>query len=163
MSTTLRTPGMLRWQPTSVEQARAPMTWREKISLSTEVLAAYTSARWLLRRRPLPEAILLLRSHAGRPPSGVSTDSAQRNPADLVVARRIGRVVTRILRILPTDGRCLVRSVTLAALLEKRAIDCGVVIGAQADSNFAAHAWVEVGDHPVLETNVSVFRPLWRG
>jgi len=107
--------------------------------------------------------MLALRRDRGSAPAGFPVEPDQRAYAEWVVARKLGRAVTRTLRAFPMDGRCLIRSLTLAVLLEARGIDCGVVIGARTDAEFSAHAWVEVGEFPVLETDPAVFQPLWRG
>ena len=98
--------------------------------LVVEVLGTYARAWVLLRRRPLPEALASLRA-PGRP-----------RPAE--DPRRLGRAVSRTLRVLPTDSRCLVRSATLAGLLAHRGLDGVVVLGVRPGESFAAHAWVEL-------------------
>ena len=73
-------------------------------------------------------------------------------PADgaLVEAHRLGRAVGRTLRLLPGDTRCLARSLVLTRLLARRGIPAKLVIGARADPDFLAHAWVECAGHAVL-------------
>jgi hypothetical protein len=58
--------------------------------------------------------------------------------------------VTKTLRVLPTDSRCLVQSLVLSRLLATRGIPSTLVIGARSDSTFMAHAWVEHGGYPLL-------------
>jgi hypothetical protein len=55
-----------------------------------------------------------------------------------------------ILARLPTDSRCLVRSLVYLSLLSRRGIEGTLVIGARTEPEFAAHAWVEVEGEPML-------------
>ena len=104
--------------------------------LAGEILGTYARAWLLLRRRPLPEALASLRTHGRR-----------RQTED---PRRLGRAVSRTLRVLPTDSRCLVRSATLAGVLAHRGLDGVVVLGVRPGDSFAAHAWVELDGIPLL-------------
>lgn len=65
-------------------------------------------------------------------------------------ARRLGSMVTRSLAVLPTDKRCLIRSLVTLRMLEHRSIDGRLVIGVRTDDGFSAHAWVEYDGRPVL-------------
>jgi hypothetical protein len=56
-----------------------------------------------------------------------------------------------MLKLLPGDTRCLVRSLVLTRLLARRGIACTLVIGARTAPTFLAHAWVEHGGHAVLD------------
>ena len=69
---------------------------------------------------------------------------------ELKVARRLGRVVGRTLRVLPTDSRCLIQSLTVTRLLARRSIPCKLVVGVRRAGEFEAHAWVEYEGQPVL-------------
>ncbi len=53
-------------------------------------------------------------------------------------------------RLLPTDSRCLVRSLVLTRLLGRRGVPSSLVIGVMSEPQFAAHAWVEHGGAPLL-------------
>jgi tetrahydromethanopterin S-methyltransferase subunit G len=66
------------------------------------------------------------------------------------VARRLGKVVGRTLGVLPTDSRCLIRSLVLVHLLARRSIPSTLVIGVRKESGFEAHAWVEHDGEAVL-------------
>jgi Transglutaminase-like superfamily len=101
-----------------------------RLALAAEVLALYPRARWLLARRELPEAVAALRGARSRP-------AADPDPVRCAVA------VERVLRLLPADSRCLVRSLVLLALLERRGLGAALVIGVLPEPEFAAHAWVE--------------------
>lgn len=65
---------------------------------------------------------------------------------------RLGRAVSRTLRLLPTDSRCLVRSLVLTGLLARRGLSSTLVIGVRPEPEFAAHAWVEHAGEPLLQT-----------
>ncbi|MFL5845918.1 MAG: lasso peptide biosynthesis B2 protein [Solirubrobacteraceae bacterium] len=104
--------------------------------LLAEVLGVYARAWILLRRRPLPEALTALRAVPG--------DAQAQDP------RRLARAVTRTLRALPTDSRCLVESATLVGLLARRGVDSALVLGVRPGEDFAAHAWVEIGGRTLL-------------
>jgi hypothetical protein len=114
--------------------------------LVAEILRTYARAWVLLRRRALPDALAALR-----------TSRRPRRPED---PRRLGRAVTRTLRLLPTDSRCLVRSATLTGLLADRGLPGVVVLGVRPGEDFAAHAWVELDGVPLLPNGHGSFQRL---
>jgi len=120
--------------------APRPLPPAAKARLALEVLAAYARARVLLRRRGLPATLAALRAAA---PAGEP-------PAPLGVVR-LARVVTREVGLLP-DGKCLMRSLVMVALLARRGTPSTLVLGVRPGETFAAHAWVELDGHPVLPT-----------
>jgi hypothetical protein len=73
-----------------------------------------------------------------------------RSQEHYITARRLGIIVQRLLALLPTDKRCLIRSLVLLRLLEQRTMDAVLVIGVRRDNEFTAHAWVEHQGVPVL-------------
>ena len=75
-------------------------------------------------------------------------------------ARRLAWVVSRTLRLMPGDTRCLARSLVLTRLLARRGIPAKLVIGARAAPNFLAHAWVEYDGQPVLSPGDGSFARL---
>ncbi len=108
-----------------------------KARLGGEILATYTRVRWLLRRHDLPRAVeLLRRGGSGRPGRAAASLGPPR-------AAGYAHAVVRVLRLLPTDSRCLVRSLVLLAVLARRGTEAELVIGVLAEPEFAAHAWVE--------------------
>ncbi|HEY2570412.1 MAG TPA: lasso peptide biosynthesis B2 protein [Solirubrobacteraceae bacterium] len=115
----------------------------ERVALTLEVTLAYAHARHRLRHSPLESVLSSLRARfvprAAPPADGT-----------LAHARRLGRVVARVLGILPGDTRCLVRSLVLTQLLARRGIATTLVIGARTSPDFLAHAWVEYDGEPVL-------------
>lgn len=114
-----------------------------RVLLAAEIVVAYLRAQWLLRRHTLPEAASALRAGARRP-SGAGSGNAE------VTGARLARAVVRTLALLPTDSRCLVRSLVLTALLARRGIDSSLLIGVRPGSRLAAHAWVEHASKPLL-------------
>jgi Transglutaminase-like superfamily len=123
-----------------------------RASLVIEVLMAYGATRRSLHRVELPSLVAELR------PSG----STQSGPGDRVrhheIAVRLGFAVQRTLRLLPSDGACLVRSLVLVKLLGRRGISALLVIGVRSEPSFAAHAWVEHCGHHLLPTEATYRR-----
>jgi hypothetical protein len=77
-----------------------------------------------------------------------------------VQGRRLGYAVVRTLRLLPTDSRCLMRSLVLTRLLARRGIAGTLVIGVRTGERFEAHAWVEHSGTPLLDPGDATFRRL---
>jgi hypothetical protein len=118
-----------------------------RMRLTAEVLATYARVRWVMRDADASRAVSRLRMDA--------RDSAD-NPGltsgadlELLAALRLAHATRRVLEILPSDSRCLFRSLTLMCLLERRGIGQTVVIAVRPQP-FSAHAWVEVEGKPVL-------------
>jgi hypothetical protein len=141
--------------------ADRPLHLPERVRLAAEIVAAYARARSALRRVPIATAVAELRSEAEsteqRPSTSLATAVGVRSPVTstdpvdaLEEPRRLGRAVTRTLRLMPGDTRCLARSLVLTRLLARRGIPAKLVIGARADPDFLAHAWVECDGQPVL-------------
>ncbi|HEY2283740.1 MAG TPA: lasso peptide biosynthesis B2 protein [Solirubrobacteraceae bacterium] len=114
----------------------------ERARLTAEIVVAYVQARKELRSHPIATVVENLRRESDR-------GSALR-PETLEEARRLGNTVTRILRMLPGDTRCLARSLVLTRLMARRGIPATLVIGARTTPSFLAHAWVECAGIPVL-------------
>ncbi|HWD77214.1 MAG TPA: lasso peptide biosynthesis B2 protein [Solirubrobacteraceae bacterium] len=116
-----------------------------KLALAAEIFAGYITARRLMLRHDIRDVVLVMR------PPGAPPAANGREPEEaMLVARRLGYAVTRTLRKLPTDSRCLVQALVLSRLLSVRGIDSTLVIGARSGPEFAAHAWVEYAGEPVL-------------
>ena len=120
---------------------RSPM---ERVLLAREIVAAFLQARRELRRAPIESVVAALRSEEASQPMLTA------GPHSLQEARRLGWTVARTLKLMPGDTRCLARSLVLTRLLAKRGIPAKLVIGAQVDPEFFAHAWVECDGEPVL-------------
>ena len=123
-----------------------PLSAAEKARLTFEILGTYVRARFLLIRRGLPAAVEALRAvelrSDAQPPDGERVAQA--------VGVRLGMAVCRVLAVLPTDSRCLVRSLVLTRLLARRGVPGTLVIGVRPGPNFQAHAWVESGGVALL-------------
>jgi hypothetical protein len=111
--------------------------------LAAEILAAYARVRWTMRRREPAQAVAKLREYARRHPvpSGENRE--------LIAGWRLGRAVIKTLRPLPTDSRCLMRSLTLLTVMERRGLSPTLVISVRTDP-FAAHAWIELAGTALL-------------
>lgn len=115
----------------------APLSLRSRLSLAAEILAAYTAARSELRRGELRQAVEALRRTNGV-------------VAPQVAPRRLAQAVTRTLRLVPFDTRCLMASLVVTRLLARRGVPTVFVLGVSPGPDFAAHAWVECDGRPIL-------------
>jgi hypothetical protein len=140
-----------------VEQPLGPLSPVGKVSLAAEILAAYASVRLALWRTDLPRTIEAARSLSGSH-GGRKADTRK----EQLLGARLGRAVVRTLRLLPTDSRCLMRSLVLTKLLARRGVDSALVIGVSLEPEFAAHAWVEREEVPLLPTDRSQYARLVR-
>jgi hypothetical protein len=120
-----------------------------KLELAREVLAAYVRVRWLMRRSDLVSTLDQLRVWARAHSREAETTSV-----------RLGNAVGRTMRLLPTDSRCLMRSLVLSSLLARRHVDATLVIGVKPGPSFAAHAWVEQDGRPLLPGGADDFQRL---
>jgi Transglutaminase-like superfamily len=127
-----------------------PLAGSARAALAAEIALAYLSARAQLRRWPLERALANLRAGPPRAPSGPPVHQAA----------RLGRAVARTLALLPGDTRCLTRALVLSRLLARRGIAARLVIGARAEPEFLAHAWVECGGVAVLDPGDGSFARL---
>jgi Transglutaminase-like superfamily len=120
-----------------------------KLRLAAEILIAYCRVRWAMRRRELRDVVERLR--AGR---------AEAVPIPPQGRRQLAGAVMGVLSILPTDSRCLVRSLVYLALLQRRGVAGALVIGVRTEPEFAAHAWVEIEGEALLPSGDGEFTPL---
>jgi hypothetical protein len=81
-------------------------------------------------------------------------------PIPLTGRFQLAGAVQRVLSVLPTDSRCLIRSLVLLALLERRSVASTLVIGVRAEPEFAAHAWVESDGRELLPSGGGEYRRL---
>jgi hypothetical protein len=127
----------------------------QKAGLAGEILSTYSRVRWLLWRRDLPATVSVLRQYPG------GRASAERSSRRAYWhARRLGRAASRTLSLLPTDSRCLARSLVLLAMLARRRVETRLVIGTRQGPAFAAHAWVELAGVPLLDPGASEYERL---
>ena len=117
-----------------------------KPALIAEILSTYAVTRWRMPRGEIRDVVHATRG--GLPSAPGAPEHVTRETWD--VAARLARAVTKTLRILPTDSRCLVQSLVLSRLLATRGIPSTLVIGARTEHTFMAHAWVEHGGYPLL-------------
>jgi hypothetical protein len=140
----------------AIEELARPLSPLQKLSLSMEVVVAYLRIRWTLARgKGVPETIEMLRATAPPPERALGDDRAEK-----VAGIRLGRAVGKTLGVLPTDARCLIRSLVLLSLLAQRGIASSVVIGVKSEPEFGAHAWVESGGTALLPPSEGEFSRL---
>jgi|SRR5271163_2232381 len=113
--------------------------------LTLEVLRTYLRVRWLMRQDNPERAVKALRARAAG--SGMRFEEGE--DAEFIAAWRLANATRKVLTRLPSDSRCLFRSLTLMCMLERRGITQMLVIAVRP-APFAAHAWVEVAGEAVL-------------
>lgn len=126
-------------------QLSRPMRKHEQARLATEALTAYAYVRWMLRRRSLPSAIEALRR-----PLELERAQPASERTEILTGARLGWAVTRALSPLPSDTRCLMRSLVLTRLLARRGIPAKLVISVHPGEALGAHAWLEHHGRPLL-------------
>jgi hypothetical protein len=142
-------PGWLAWQRARGGEARGPvMRQATRVALVAEIAVAYAQAKLLMRRTDLPRTLERLRRQAPQRPAAT---------ADLSAGARLGRIVGRVLARLPTDSRCLIQSLVLTRLLDRRGIPSVLVIGVRPGEDFGAHSWLEVGGQPIQDAGGTDF------
>lgn len=124
----------------------------ERARLLGEILAAYASVSFALRRAPIETVVAGLRE--------LSPPRRSAGAATAADCRRLGTAVARTLAPLPGDTRCLVRSLVLTRLLARRGIATRIVIATRSSPVFLAHAWVEHAGAPVLDPGDGSFTRL---
>jgi hypothetical protein len=115
--------------------------------LVAEILPLYARARREMRRNDIREMVARLRG---------AERGEQRE--DFLPARRLGRAVARTLSVLPTDNRCLARSLVLDAMLTRRGLQSVLIVAVRAEPQFAAHAWVEHAGVPLLAPGADTYQ-----
>lgn len=136
-------------QSAADQLAYAPLPPARKLAVAAEIYATYVRVRLLMRRHKIDDVVAGLRTPAGR---------ARRPEASpYVVAVRLGHAVTRALPVLPTDTRCLMRSLVLIRVMARRGIHGRLVIGVRPGGDFAAHAWVEYEGRALLPTSPDTY------
>jgi hypothetical protein len=93
-----------------------------------------------------------------------ASNAGSADPARLAEAKRIALAVVRAARFGVFRPQCLVRSVALSRMLERRGITGGLVrVGVRRrDGEFLAHAWVELAGETLgdADDHVGSFVPL---
>ena len=121
----------------------------DKLGLVAEILRTYLIVRWRMRDSDIREVVTRLRGNR-----------LHETRSDYLLARRLGRAVARTLSVLPTDNRCLARSLVLDTLLARRSLQSVVVLATRAEPDFAAHAWVEHDGVAVLPPGSASYQRL---
>jgi hypothetical protein len=125
---------------------RGRLALTQKAQLCVEIVLAYVMVRRRLPRADIRDVIASVRDVGAERRGGPVQDASEA----FALAARLGHAVSRTLAVLPTDSRCLVRSVVLCRLLADRGMPSVVVIAAQSRETFVAHAWVEFEGRPIL-------------
>ena len=118
-----------------------------RLRLTAEVLSTYARVRWVMRDDDAERAVRRLRTDARGPVK--SPGSEREQGLELLAAWRLAHATRRVLESLPSDSRCLFRSLTLMCLLERRGISQTLVVAVRPRP-FGAHAWLEVSGEAVL-------------
>ncbi|MEA2286958.1 MAG: Transglutaminase-like superfamily [Solirubrobacteraceae bacterium] len=127
----------------------------ERILLAREILSLYAEARRLLRTAPVTQVVTELRGGT------LSSFSDDWNFKEVrLTGLRLATAVTRTLPLLPTDTRCLMRSLVLTGMLARRGVAAPVIIAVKPGGEFGAHAWVEHAGLPLLPTLEDEFHRL---
>lgn len=124
-----------------VDDRRLPAA--TKLLLAVAILRSYILVRRSLSRFGLEQTLSAAREGTVSPKVRITGESRY-------VAWKLTCAVQRVLDRVPGGSKCLARSLVLTAMLASREIESVLVIGVSADGGFAAHAWVEVDDFPLL-------------
>jgi hypothetical protein len=137
--------------PLATTPPLVPLSGWAKTLLTGEILGTYLRVRRLMVRGELPDVVAAIRA-----------DEATRGNGSMPALNhwRLADAAVRVLRLLPTDSRCLMRSLVLLALLQRRGVTTTLVIGVKTDPAFAAHAWVERDGVALLPAGDGEFSPL---
>ena len=93
----------------AIEELAGPLSPMQKVNLAREVVVAYVRIRWTLARgNGVPETVEMLRATAPPLEGPLGDDRAEK-----LAGLRLGRAVGKTLGVLPTDARCLNRSLVL--------------------------------------------------
>jgi hypothetical protein len=79
---------------------------------------------------------------------------------ELLRARRIGKMVTRVARILPWHPSCLRQALATRTLLKRRNIACTLHVGIADVATMDAHAWVTVDGIQIVGRTARQFTPV---
>ena len=120
-----------------MDRAKGRLSIRRKASVILEVYATLLAVAWAVRTRPLPDVVQKLSRQSG-------------GSSDITDARRLGRIVGRLLKVGPWQPRCLYRALTLYRMVRRRGEAAELVIGLpDRPLDKDAHAWVEIDGRDV--------------
>jgi hypothetical protein len=120
-----------------------------RLRLAAEVLKTYTRVRWVMRDDDAERAVSRLRTEADTGAAGPAREKDMASDYELLAAWRLAHATCKVLERLPSDSRCLFRSLTLMCMLERRGISQTLVVAVRPRP-FGAHAWLEVSGRAVL-------------
>ena len=121
--------------PPDMIEHRIPV--QKKLAMLRSILVTFVVVHVRLRRFTLPKVV----SSLGR----VDADRGYR-----VDPRRLGRIISRMLRLGDRHARCLINSLVLFRLLRQQGDDPELVIGLpESPEDVTAHAWIELDDKDV--------------
>jgi hypothetical protein len=118
-----------------------------RLRLASEVVWTYARVRWVMRDDDAERAVRRLRGDARDPAAGPRSHG-QRD-LEVLAAWRLAHATGKVLERLPSDSRCLFRSLTLMCMLERRGISQTLIVAVRPRP-FGAHAWLEVDGRAVL-------------
>ncbi|MCG2786865.1 MAG: lasso peptide biosynthesis B2 protein [Anaerolineae bacterium] len=135
------------------------MSWSKSLRRKLELARGLTLGDWLA----LLEAWLallafwillrLVSAERLRIPSSAQAGVLPLTAEQLVLAEHLYRLVGWAARLHWPPKTCLPRSLTLRWMLAQREVASALRIGARKmDGQLKAHAWVELGSHPIGET-----------
>ena len=129
---------------------------KSRVLLATEILLVYGRVRRLFRKATLPELLEHLRAPSNNRLIPLPLEDADHD------GKKLGDVVIRVLDPLPFDSRCLMRSLVLLRLLERRGKQSELVIAFQKSGEHAleAHAWIVLAGRPLLTPALNGYRHL---
>jgi hypothetical protein len=129
--------------------------------LAVEAAVALTVASVRIGRTSQPRLVQLLGDPLPADTTRVevgSLDEGQR--AEIGRARRIGRVVTRVARVLPWRPTCLRQSLATQRMLARRRVIGTMHLGVADVASMDAHAWVTVHGWTVVGQQARRFTPV---
>ena len=121
------------------EESAVHLSPLAKLRLAGEIVTTYVRVRWAMNRNEIQPIV-----------AGIRAARVEPEPLSREDCLKLAAAMVRVFTVLPTDSRCLVRSLVLLTLLQRRGVATTLVIGVRSDPEFAAHAWVEHEGAPLL-------------
>lgn len=128
------------------ELVQSPLALPARAAIALETLRQYWRVRRMAKTMPLPRVLEQIRGDLDHP---------ARHRVFTTNPYRLSAIVQRVIAVLPTDTRCLMRSLTLLAMLTRRGTDAVLVLGINRSEEFGAHAWLELDGKPLLKPEPS--------